>query len=124
MTEILVYADGQNVQNIKPLKTDYGKQQYIWAYNTQFTGTGQLHYDKGLAIDHQDYPNGYALYAFDLSPDLIDDEKFELLPTGSVRLQLKFAQDLQQIITFIIYAEYQNIIEIDRNRNMVYDFAA
>jgi len=29
MTEILVYADGQNVQNIKPLKTDYGKQQYI-----------------------------------------------------------------------------------------------
>jgi len=83
-----------------------------------------LHYDKGLAIDHQDYPNGYALYAFDLSPDLIDDEKFELLPTGSVRLQLKFAQDLQQIITFIIYAEYQNIIEIDRNRNMVYDFAA
>jgi len=41
-----------------------------------------------------------------------------------VRLQLKFARRLENPITIIIYAEYQNMIEIDRNRNIYNDFAA
>jgi len=76
VTKISVFADDQNVQNIKPLKMDYAKQHYIRAYNTLFTGTGRLYYDEGLAIDRHNYPNGYAQYAFNLSPDLTDDEKF------------------------------------------------
>ena len=75
-------------------------------------------------IDRLDFPQGNCLYAFDLSPDLTDDEKFDLLKTGSVRLQLKFSEQLEQPITLIIYAEYQNIIEIDNNRNVVFDFLA
>jgi len=77
-----------------------------------------------LPIELLEYPFGYALYAFDLSPDLTDDEKFELLRTGSVRLQLKFSQRLTDPITIIIYAEYQNMVEIDRNGNVLYDFSA
>jgi len=85
---------------------DYTGTQWIRAYNSLYTGTGRLFYDKRLAIERMDYPFGYALYAFDLSPDLTDDEKFELLCTGSVRLQLKFSQRLDDPITIIIYAEY------------------
>ena len=61
---------------------------------------------------------------FDLSPDLTGDEKFEQLRTGSVRLQLKFAEEVADPITLIIYTEYQNLIENDRNRNVIYDFMA
>jgi len=77
-----------------------------------------------LSIDRSDYSQGNALYVFDLSPDLTDDEKFDLLRTESVRLQLKFAEALTDPITLIVYAEYQNLIEIDRNRNVIYDFSA
>ena len=87
-------------------------------------GTGRLFHDEGLMIDRLDFPQGNCLYAFDLSPDLTDDEKFDLLRTGSVRLQLKFSEQLEHPITLIIYAEYQNIIEIDSNRNVVFDFSA
>ena len=124
LTEISVFADGQNVQNIKPLKIDFTHRQYIQAYNSLFTGTGKLFHDEGLSIDRLDFPDGYALYAFDLSPDLTDDQKFDQLRTGSVRLQLKFGLALADPINVIIYAEYQNIIEIDRNRNVFYDFSA
>jgi len=103
---------------------DYATYKWIRAYNSLYTGTGRLFYDEGLAIDRVDYPFGYALYAFDLSPDLTDDEKFELLRTGSVRLQLKFGQRLEHPITIIICAEYQNMIEIDKNWNVLHDFAA
>jgi len=103
---------------------DYTATQWIRAYNSLYTGTGRLFYDDGLAIDRVEYPCEYALYAFDLSPDLTDDEKFELLRSGTVRLQLKFSRRLANPITIIIYAEYQNMIEIDRNRNVLHDFAA
>jgi len=124
LSEISVFADGQNVQNIKPLKIDYVNRQFIQAYNTLFTGTGRQFHDEGLYIDRLDYAQGNCLYAFDLSPDLTDDDRFDLLRTGSVRLQLKFAEQLEHPITLIIYAEYQNILEIDNNRNVVFDFSA
>jgi len=60
---------------------DYARYQWIRAYNSLYMGTGRLFYDEGLAIERTEYPFGYALYAFDLSPDLTDDEKFELLRT-------------------------------------------
>ena len=71
-----------------------------------------MYFDEGLAIDRKEYKNGYALYAFDLSPDLTDDEKFELLRTGRVRLHVKFAHETPHAITIIVYGEYQNLIEI------------
>ena len=124
MSEISVFADGQNVQNIKPLKTDFTNRLFIQAYNSLYTGTGRLFHNEGLAINRLDYPDGNALYAFALSPDLTDDEKFDQLRTGSIRLQLNSQSQVAIQITLIIYAEYQNVIEIDRNRNIIYDFSA
>jgi len=39
-----------------------------------------------------------------------------------VRLALKFRQALAVTVTVIAYAEFENVIEIDRNRNVVFDF--
>ena len=50
-------------------------------------------------------------------------DHFSLAKQGSVRLVLKFAQALADPVTVIAYAEFQNVIEIDRNRNVIYDFA-
>ena len=41
---------------------------------------------------------------------------------GSVRLALKFSRALEATVTLIAYAEFENVIEIDRNRNVVFDF--
>jgi hypothetical protein len=35
---------------------------------------------------------------------------------------MTFAEALASTITVIAYAEFENIIEIDRNRNVVFDF--
>jgi len=42
---------------------------------------------------------------------------------GSVRLALKFAAALAAtVVTVIAYAEFENIIEVDRDRNVIFDF--
>jgi len=63
------------------------------------------------------------LYAFDLTPDLAEDDHFNLTNQGRVRLVLKFADALTDPVTVIAYAEFQKVIEIDRNRNVIYDFS-
>ena len=82
-----------------------------------------LERDEGNALDRTAFSKGYALYAFDLTPDLEEDDHFNLTKQGSVRLVLKFRDALPENVTVIAYAEFQNVIEIDRNRNVIYDFA-
>jgi hypothetical protein len=89
-----------------------------------FSGTGKLNKDDGNNIDRSEYPNGYALYAFDLSPDLAEDDHFNLTRQGGVQLVIKFANALTRTVTVVAYAEFENVIEIDRNRNVIYDFAS
>ena len=40
-----------------------------------------------------------------------------------MRLLLKFDDVLTENVSVIAYAEFQNVVEIDRNRNVIYDFA-
>ena len=89
---------------------------------TRFAGTCKLNRDEGIYISRGDYANGYSLYAFDLTADLAEDDHFNLVKHGSVRLALKFFEALAQMTSVIAYAQFDNIIEIDRNRNLLLDF--
>ena len=122
LSEIGLYLDGQQQHAVMPIQPDFANEQYIRAYNTVFAGTGKLGADEGLYIDRADYANGYALYAFDLTADLGEDDHFSLVREGSVRLALKFRQALATTVTVIAYAEFENVVEVDRNRNVVFDF--
>jgi hypothetical protein len=121
LTEIGIYLDGQ-LYGLKPLKLDFAAGRFIAAYAGLFGGTNKINRDEGNDISRSDYSNGYALYAYDLTPDLAEDNHVNLTRQGTVRLDLKFGAALAQTVTVITYAEFENVIEIDRNRNIVFDF--
>jgi len=123
LMEISVYSDGQQQYGIKHLTTDYTDSLYIRAYNTLFAGTGKLFKDESNSISRSTYPQGNALYVFDLSPDLGELDHFNLQKQGSVRLVLKFRQALADNVSVIAFAEFEHLIEVDRNRNVFYDFS-
>ena len=121
LRQLAVYLDGQQI-GIKPTALDYENRQYITSYMSLFNGIGKDNRDEGNDIDRVEYANGFALYAFDLSPDLTDSESFSLARQGTVRVDLTFGEALANTVTVVAYAEFENIIEIDRNRNVVFDF--
>src|SRR6218665_895085 len=73
-------------------------------------------------ISRQDFPGGYALYAFDLTADQCEGNHLNLLRHGTVRVDMKFAQLLPNTINVIAFAEFENILEIDRSRNVLFDY--
>jgi len=75
LNEIAVYLDGQQQHVVRLVIPDYGHGLYIRAYNSMFAGTGKLCKDEGLYISREDYSDGYALYAFDLTADLGEEDQ-------------------------------------------------
>lgn len=109
----------------KPFVCDFAGHQYIRAYNSLFEGCNINHADGGNNISRISYPNGYALVAVDLTPDLSASASHISLPkTGSLRIDVHFGAALQNSITAIIFAEFPGLIAIDRDRNIVTDYSS
>ena len=92
------------------------------AYNTLFSGTGKIYSNAGLDIDRDDYPGGYALYAFDLTPDMCkSSEYFNTVQRGSLSLALTFEKATEHPLAMVCYGDFENVIRIDSERNVIYD---
>ena len=77
---------------------------------------GKVLKDADIDISREDYANGYMLFGCDLTSDMGKDDHFNLINRGSSRLSIKFGEALPQIVNVIIYAEFQNVLEIDRKK--------
>ena len=94
------------------------------AYNTLFSGTGKIYSNAGLDITREDYPGGYALYAFDLTPDMCKSaDYFNTVQRGSLTLALTFGASHDHAIGMVCYGDFENVIRIDAERNAIYDIS-
>ena len=66
---------------------------------------------------------GY-LFSFDLTPDFAGDDHYGLIKHGNLRLEMNFALPLDHTINVIVYAEFDNVIEISERRNVQFDYTS
>lgn len=119
-----LYVDGSQIPS-KPLQPDFTRSKlYVDAYHTLFSGTGIHFLNDGNGIGREDFPHGYCLTAFDLTPDLSANSgtHWNLVRHGSVRIEVRFEAALAKTINCIVYAEFDNILEIDAARQVIVDF--
>jgi hypothetical protein len=63
------------------------------------------------------------VYIFDLTADLSANEGHRTARnTGTLGLELKFKKPLPEAVTCITYSEFQNLIQIDKSRNVKTDY--
>jgi len=116
-----LYTDGEPVLS-KPLRPNFNDEDYLHCYNTLYRGFDKVHGLKSTIIKREEFDKGYALFAFDLTPDYDDDDHFPLIKHGNLRLEITFAQALNTPINIIIYAEFDNIVEITASRKVQMDY--
>lgn len=123
ISSIGVYIDGEQSPS-KPLKLSLvgNDKKYLESFQTLFTGTGKYHDDSGNHITRSDYHQGYGFFVFDLRPDGCDvSEYMALRQRGNLSLEIVFSTALTEAINLFCLGEFDNIIEIDRERNVLYD---
>lgn len=121
---LALFVDSTQIPS-KPLTPDFSKDLYARNYNTLFSDSGIFFSDAGNGISHSDYPGGYCLTAFDLTPDLsCHEQHWNIIRSGTLRFEVRFANALESTITALVYSEFDNLIEIGQNRTVSLDYGS
>ena len=120
---LALHVDGKQVPS-KPLTPDFANGLCTRSYALLFTGTGYMGHDRRNQISCEEYAKGFTLFAFDLSADLDDGGHFQLVKQGNLRLELHFETALPETINVIVYAEFDNVIEVDKARNVLFNYSS
>ena len=120
---LAVHLDGQQVP-WAPLQPSFSGSNYIRAFYTQFTGGDGITSDTGNTIGREQFVNGHALYCFDLTPDLSSScgHHFSVTKSGNLRLELAFEVALSITGNVLVYSEFDNVIEIDKDRKVTRNY--
>ena len=123
---VTLSANGEEIP-FKQLTLNYTSgtvKDFLQAYNTLFSGTGKMYANTGLDITREDYPEGYTLYAFDLTPDMCNTpEYFNAVQRGSLSVDINFEEGSTVPIAMVCYGDFENIIRVDSERNVIYDIS-
>ena len=124
LNHLTLSSGGQNHPS-SALKPDYNANLYTEAFTMMYSNCGLLNTDRGLDISMDDFKNGSTLYVFDLTADQdVDGAHVDPIKYGNIRLEAHFARQLRDAHNVLVYGEYQNLIQVDRARNILADFGS
>ncbi len=123
ISSIALFKDGQPVP-AKALEPNFDNQMYVRSYQSLFGAIGKYGQDEGNQLSREDYLNGYTLFAFDLTPELEEGDTCSGAHEGNLKLEIHFSKPLPNTINVIVLGEFANIIEINANREILFDYQA
>ena len=118
---VSVYVDGRQIP-AKPFQPNFAENLFARSYASMFTSTSKIWQDEGNGLTRDEYRDGYTFFCFDLTPDQCDGPCFNLVQKGNLRLEFHFREALRTTVNVVAYAEFESVLEIDKNRNVIYDY--
>lgn len=123
LSHISLYING-NQHPRTPIQPNFKEKRFARSFYSLFSELGIGNKNEGNDLEMTEFDGGYTLYAFDLSPSILDGNQIELVKSGSVRLEMKFDEALAEAVHVLVYAELDSMIEITKGREIVTDYTA
>ena len=115
-------ADGVHYPS-KPYTPNFETNDYLREYYGLFQALNQNVTYSTVTLDRFQYKDGKTLFAFNLTPDLSSGgQHLNPIRRGALNLALKFDTPLQQAIVVIAFCEFDNLIQIARDRTVGTDY--
>lgn len=108
--------NSKSLPNTNGIILDYPHDNYLEGYKSL------VKLIPDLDISYSEFKNGYAIYAFDLNPDVASSEHYSLLRDGVMELDVKLSEKQNNSITLMAFLEYDNVIEINKYRQLSFDY--
>ena len=125
LNHLAVYLDGEQFP-LNAYKPNFDKKLFVREYMGLFESLNQLNTDSTLTLTKNEWADGNTIFGFNFAPDMADDCNkmgyVNPIRDGSLRIDLKFSQALSETINVLLYCEYDNIVEITHDRNVVTDY--
>ena len=122
LSKMDVTCDGHSVYG-KPFEPRFEKNQYLRSFLSVYQALASQNQVQNCNIDYEDYKGGNCFWGYDLTPDQAADQShLHPIKTGNLRLELQFATSLDKTINVLVYAEFDNLIEINGLREVTTDY--
>ena len=110
-------CNGHSIHN-SPFEPNFRQGLYLKSYLSLYQAVSAFGLSKAFDIVKEDYVVGY-----DLTADQCSEEgQLHPIKTESLRIELQFAQTLAAVINVIVFAEFDNQIEINSLREIITDY--
>ncbi len=119
---VAIYLDGQQIPG-KPLMPDFTNGHYTRSFLKTIQATGTLNSSFGPNITYDDFKKGFAIFGYDLTPDLAQSET-KTKRKGKLQIEIKYSSALENLLSIIAYSEFDNNIYINRDRQIVFDYTS
>ncbi|XP_056003251.1 uncharacterized protein LOC130049508 [Ostrea edulis] len=107
----------------RPLEPNFTDDQYLRSYLSLYKGLGKLGQDWAPDITLEEYKNGYTLWCVDFTKDQeAQTDKFHLIQTGNLRVEVQFAANVARTLNCVVYAVFDNLLEINKQREVSIDY--
>jgi len=101
---------------------DFDNNEFVKGYFSLLNACGMWNTEfKNNGIDLDNYKKGYSLFGFNLSPDESLGDNLNLITEGHLSFDLRLKRGYNESITIICYLEYDSVMEITSNREIIYN---
>ena len=125
VSKVDVTLNGES-QASRPFEPKFGAEKlYLRSYMSLYQTLGRIDDDWYPSISYEEYGDGFTLWGYDFTTDQnAHEDQFHLLKTGNMCIELQFNTALTQTINCIVYAEFDNVVEINKQREVNHDYWA
>lgn len=117
-----VSINGETITT-RPFEPDFANDLYLRSYLSLYQGLGKFGEDWAPDISFEEYKDGYTLWCVDFTKDQEAQlDKFHLIETGNLRIEVQFSQNTATTLNCLVYAEFDNLLEINKQREVSVDY--
>lgn len=125
LDEIKVFIDGIQYPT-KAYKPNYDKHNSIREFYGLFEALNQTGTESTIDFDRSTFESK-PIYGFNFAPDWSDGYSaighVNSIKRGTIRVHLSFKHALNFAVNMITYSEYDNLIQINENNNVMLDYS-
>ena len=124
ITHLVSYVDGSQVPSIA-YAPEFSEDLYMREFISLYRYMNQDEGIPQMKITYEEFKEKSCLFAFDYSPDGAtgaESGTLSLVKRGNIRLDVRFKNALAHPLFVIVFAQFDNLIQIDRYRNVSVDY--
>ena len=120
MEEFAIRVNGVRIPGYT-LKYDFKNGLVMKGYRNLYDNIGYKTDNSG-SITYEEYINGFTFNAFDLSPDGCNGFHLHKSVLGVIDVEINFSEVLEDHVTLLAYANYDNNVFMDKHTNVTTDY--
>ena len=120
---IAAYVNGEQIPSI-PYTPNHTSKLCVREYFELFRSLNQLNAKPNLDVTYAQFLDGHTIYGMNLTTDASDpvDGHFNPLKRGNLRIDVRFESALAEVVTVLVFLQFDSLISIDKDYNVYTDY--